>query len=87
MSKTNEYTNHTGGTYGADTYGCVIGIEYGFNNHNHYRPYDNIRLSKKLRDKGLKPVILDEHSIKQNRHRVNKILGKNYQDNIAGNLQ
>ena len=87
MSKTNEYTNHTGGAYGADTYGCIIGIEYGFNNHNHYRPYDNVRLSKKLRDKGLKPVILDEYSIKQNRHRVNKILGKNYQDNIAGNLQ
>lgn len=27
MSKTNEYTNHTGGAYGANTYGCVIGIE------------------------------------------------------------
>lgn len=83
----NEYTNHTGGAYGVDTYGCLIGLEYGFNNHNHYRAYDNIRLSKKLRDKGLEPFILDEFVIKQNRSRVNKILNKNYQDNISGNLQ
>lgn len=82
-----EYTNHTGGAYGVDTYGCLIGLEYGFNNHNHYRAYDNIRLSKKLRDKGLKPFILDEFVIEKNRSRVNKILNKNYQDNISGNLQ
>lgn len=86
-NKLDEYTNRTGGAYGVDTYGCLIGMHYGFNNHNHYRAYDNIKLSKKLRDKGVEPVILDEYSIKQNRHRVNKILDKNYQDNIAGNLQ
>ena len=30
--KLNEYTNHTGGAYGVDTYGCLIGMYYGFNN-------------------------------------------------------
>lgn len=82
-----DYTNHTGGAYGADTYGCLAGLYCGFKNHNHYRAYDNIKLSKKLRDKGLEAFVLDEFVIKQNRHRINKLLGKNYQDNIQGNLQ
>ena len=85
--KTDEYTNHTGGAYGADTYGCVIGIEYGFNNHNHYRPYNNTNLSRKLRDKGLKPFILDKGNLDVARNKINKLLGKDYQDNIMGNLQ
>ena len=34
MINKDEYTNHTGGAYGVDTYGCLIGMYYGFNNHN-----------------------------------------------------
>ena len=31
MSKTNKYTNHTGGAYGVDTVGDIIGREYKVN--------------------------------------------------------
>lgn len=86
-SKLKEYTNHTGGAYGADTYGCLAGMYCGFENHNHYTSYDNRKVSKKLRDKGIEPFVLGEFVMRQNRHRVNKLLGKSYQDNLLDNLQ
>ena len=87
MINKDEYTNHTGGAYGVDTYGCLAGLHLGFKNHNHYRPYDNVKLSKKLKDKGLKAFILPEFAMEQNRLRVNKLLGTNHKDVISGNLQ
>lgn len=42
-----EYTNHSGGAYGGDTYWDNIGREFGVNNHNHYRPEDYTNASNK----------------------------------------
>lgn len=84
---TSEYTNYTGGAYGVDSMGDIIGRKYGFNNHIHFRPYDNIRMSKKLREIGVEPQVLTEKQVAHGRDRVNTLLVTNYQDDIAGNLQ
>lgn len=81
------YTNHSGGAYGVDTMGCVIGLGYGFTNHRHYRPENNQRVSPKLRSRNIEPVVIDSVNLKVARDKVNELTGKKYKNDIAGNLQ
>ena len=81
------YTNHSGGAYGADTMWDTVGREFGVNNHNHYRDENNSTLSKKLKDAGVKAVTLTAAALNKARDTVNKLLGTNHKDDIAGNLQ
>lgn len=81
------YTNHTGGAYGGDTFGDIIGREFGFNNHKHYRPYDSSKVSVTLRNRGVKGIHLTHAETDYGRGEVNKLLNKQYKDNITGNLQ
>ena len=82
-----DFTNHTGGAYGADTFGDTIGREFGFTKHMHYRPYDNANLSATLRKKGIKGQHLTRAETDHGRNEINKLLNGRYQDNIVGNLQ
>lgn len=81
------YTNHSGGAYGVDTMGCIVGLCLGFKNHNHYRPANNTRLSKRLRQLMIAPEILTEEQLEFARKEVNRILSKNYKSGIAADLQ
>lgn len=81
------YTNHSGGAYGVDTMGCIVGISLGFKNHNHYRPKGNPKMSKRLRQLMIPPSILTEEQLDFGRKEVNRLLGKNYQSGIVGDLQ
>lgn len=83
----NDFVNFTGGAYGGDTIGDKIGRKHGFMNHMHYRPYDNTNVSASLRRAGVKGVILSREDTDYGRDYVNSALGKNFRDNIAGNLQ
>lgn len=47
----NEFTNHSGGAIGSDTFWDLTARRYGFNNHNHYwlnnkTPIGNVEISK-----------------------------------------
>ena len=86
-TKPSDFTNHSGGAYGADTLGDLVGREFGFNNHKHYRPYDNTRMSASLRKNNIPPVQLTRAETDYGRDMVNRLLNKNYSDNITGNLQ
>lgn len=86
-NKLDKYTNRTGGAYGVDTYGCILGIRHGFNNHIHFRPSDNTRLPPKLRAIGLEPAVISDAWLTEARNIVNEVLGTNYQDDIRGRLQ
>jgi energy-coupling factor transporter ATP-binding protein EcfA2 len=81
------FTNHSGGAYGADTMWDTVGREFNVNNHNHYRDEKNSNLSKKLKDAGVKAVTLTAAALNKARDNVNKLLGTNHKDDIAGNLQ
>lgn len=82
-----DFVNHTGGAYGVDTFGHIIGKAMGFENHRHYRPYDNIKVSKTLQKRLVEGVILTKTETDIARNKVNKYLGKKFKDDISGNLQ
>jgi len=46
-----DFVNHSGESYGGDTYWDLIGREYGVTNHKHYKDAGNANLSKQLRDR------------------------------------
>ena len=71
-----DFTNHTGGAYGADTFGDTIGREFGFTKHMHYRPYDNANLSATLRKKGIKGQHLTRAETDHGRNEINKLLNE-----------
>lgn len=83
----NKYVNHSGGAYGTDTAGDCIGRHYGFTNHNHYKPYNMLKGGPKLL-KNLNSSIIpvSAEQLRDCRNKVNKILGTNFKNNIAGNL-
>ena len=85
--ETDRYTNHSGGAYGVDTMGCIVGISLGFKNHNHYRPKGNPKMSRRLRQLMISPIILSDEQLDFGRKEVNRLLGKNYQSGIVGDLQ
>lgn len=88
MSKNSgKYINHTGGAYGIDTYGCIIGYCHGFKNHVHFRPSDNMRLSAKLRSMMLTATPISDEDLEEARKIVNETLGTNYRNGIKGKLQ
>lgn len=58
-----DYILYSGGAYGADTYWGLIGLEYGIEKQIHYRPVNNSRLSKNLKDKNIKPTLLSNEEL------------------------
>ena len=81
------YVNHTGGAYGVDTMGCIIGLSLGFKNHIHFRPPMNQTMSRRLRVLMIKPKVLSMEEIAFARGEVNRLLNKNYRNDTAGDLQ
>ncbi len=85
--KPEDFTNHSGGAYGGDTFWDIIGRTFGFTNNKHYRDAGNISLSKQLRDKGIKAEVLSKEQMDKARTEVENLLGKKYPDTLQGNLQ
>lgn len=82
-----DYTNHSGGAYGGDTFWDLIGREFGVTNHRHYKDADNANLSKQLRSKGVKAEVLTKEQMDFARQKVKELLGVEYNDDLKGNLQ
>lgn len=82
-----EFTNHSGGAYGGDTYWDVIGREYGVTKHKHYRDAGNTSLSAQLRKSGVQAEVLTKEQMDKARIEVERLLGKKYPDTTEGNLQ
>lgn len=82
-----EYTNHSGGAYGGDTFWDVIGREFGVTDHKHYREASNVSLSAQLRNAGVKAEVLSKEQMDKARAEVEKLLGEKYPDTIQGNLK
>ena len=82
-----QFTNHSGGAYGGDTYWDIIGREYGVTNHKHYRDAGNTSLSAQLRKSGVQAEVLTKEQMDQARAEVERLLGKKYPDTTEGNLQ
>lgn len=87
MNYLDKYVNHTGGAYGVDTIGCVVGLSLGFNNHVHFRPVGNERLSKRLRVLMLQPTVVSRESLNLAKVKINSLLNKNYKGGISADLQ
>ena len=87
MSYLDKYVNHSGGAYGVDTMGCVIGLSLGFNNHVHFRPEGNERLSKRLRVLMLQPSVIGREGLDFAKNQINSLLNKNYRGGISADLQ
>lgn len=81
------FINHTGGAYGADTAWDLVGREFGVTNHKHYRAEGAEKLSKGLKDKGIKAEVLPKELIDEYRNKVNSALNRDYKDDYVGNLQ
>ena len=82
-----EYTNHSGGAYGGDTFWDIIGREFGVTNHMHYKDAGNTNLSEKLRNAGVKATVLTKEQMDTARTEVERLLGEKYPDTLQGNLQ
>jgi predicted NAD-dependent protein-ADP-ribosyltransferase YbiA (DUF1768 family) len=82
-----DYTNHSGGAYGGDTFWDMIGRVFGVTNHKHYKDAGNANLSQKLRNAGVKATILTKEQMDIARNEVERLLGKKYSDTTEGNLQ
>ncbi len=82
-----EYTNHSGGAYGGDTYWDTIGREFGVTDQRHYKDAGNPNLSQKLRNAGVKATVLTKEQMDKARTEVERLLGESYPDTLQGNLQ
>ena len=82
-----EFTNHSGGAYGGDTYWDLIGREFGVTNHKHYKDAGNPNLSQQLRNREVKAEILTKEQMDFARQKVKELLGIEYGDDLKGNLQ
>jgi hypothetical protein len=82
-----EFTNHSGGAYGGDTFWDMIGREFGVTKHMHYKDAGNANLSQKLRNAGIKATVLTKEQMDQARTEVERLLGQSYPDTLQGNLQ
>jgi len=85
--KPTDFTNHSGGAYGGDTYWDIIGREYGVTNHKHYRDAGNTSLSAQLRKLGVQAEVLTKEQMDEARTEVERLLGEKYPDTLQGNLQ
>lgn len=80
------YTMNSGGAYGGDTYWDVIGRQFGLTNINHFRPADNQRLSKTLRDRNVKPFSITHEQSNYAREQIKQLTGRDLPYNIGGEL-
>jgi hypothetical protein len=87
VNNPSEFTNHSGGAYGADTFWDMIGREFGVTEQKHYKDAGNANLSQKLKNAGVKATILTKEQMDTARTEVEKLLGEKYPDTLQGNLQ
>lgn len=81
-----DYTMNSGGAYGGDTYWDVIGRQFGLTNINHFRPADNQRLSKTLRDRNVKPFSITHEQSNYAREQIKQLTGMQLPYNVGGEL-
>jgi hypothetical protein len=87
ISNPADFTNHSGGAYGGDTFWDIIGREFGVTKHMHYKDAGNANLSQKLRNAGVTATVLTKEQMDTARTEVENLLGKKYPDTLEGNLQ
>lgn len=80
------YTMNSGGAYGSDTYWDVIGRQFGLTNINHFRPADNQRLSKTLRDRNVKPFSITHEQSNYAREQIKQLTGIELPYDVVGEL-
>lgn len=80
------YTMNSGGAYGGDTYWDVIGRQFGLTNINHFRPADNQRLSKTLRDRNVKPFSITHEQSNYAREQIKQLTGRELPYDVGGEL-
>lgn len=81
-----DYTMNSGGAYGGDTYWDVIGRQFGLTKINHFRPADNQRLSKTLRDRNVKPFSITHEQSNYAREQIKQLTGRELPYDIVGEL-
>lgn len=81
-----DYTMNSGGAYGGDTYWDVIGRQFGLTNINHFRPIDNQRMSKTLRDRNVKPFPVKHEQSNYAREQIKQLTGRDLSQDLAGEL-
>ena len=81
-----DYTMNSGGAYGGDTYWDVIGRQFGLTNINHFRPADNQRLSKTLRDRNVKTFSITHEQSNYAREQIKQLTGRELPYDIGGEL-
>ena len=81
-----DYTMNSGGAYGGDTYWDVIGRSFGLTNINHFRPTDNQKMSKTLRDKNVKPFPITHEQSNYAREQIKQLTGRELPYTLAGEL-
>ena len=81
-----DYTMNSGGAYGGDTYWDVIGRSFGLIKINHFRPADNQRLSKTLRDRNVKPFSITHEQSNYAREQIKQLTGRDLPYDIGGEL-
>lgn len=81
-----DYTMNSGGAYGGDTYWDVIGRQFGLTNINHFRPADNQRLSKTLRDRNVKPFSITHEQSNYAREQIKQLTGRELPYDVGGEL-
>lgn len=81
-----DYTMNSGGAYGGDTYWDVIGRSFGLTKINHFRPADNQRLSKTLRDRNVKPFSITHEQSNYAREKIKQLTGRDLPYDIGGEL-
>lgn len=81
-----DYTMNSGGAYGGDTYWDVIGRSFGLTKINHFRPADNQRLSKTLRDRNIKPFSITHEQSNYAREQIKQLTGRDLPYDIGGEL-
>lgn len=81
-----DYTMNSGGAYGSDTYWDVIGRQFGLTKINHFRPADNQRLSKTLRDRNVKPFSITHEQSNYAREQIKQLTGRELPYDIGGEL-
>ena len=81
-----DYTMNSGGAYGGDTYWDVIGRSFGLTKINHFRPADNQRLSKTLRDRNVKPFSITHEQSNYAREQIKQLTGRDLPYDIGGEL-
>lgn len=81
-----DYTMNSGGAYGGDTYWDVIGRQFGLTKINHFRPADNQRLSKTLRDRNVKPFSITHEQSNYAREQIKQLTGRELPYDIGWEL-